>query len=162
VDVLAILEKAVPPVVTGAIGVAGSVWRLQKGLKNSIAAIGAKLETYKVATDGALRDIRKSIRELKATFRFELDHNKAELDETIAQLESEIEDAKRNSHNSLVEDATHQQKFTDLSRRIDELKESVKELEKAQSNFSKEQQIQWNEMNRTMGEIRGALRRTQS
>lgn len=149
--------KVVPPVVSGAVGVAGTLYKLTKSLDERVK----KLEDIRV------RDLENHNSSFSTKYKEDVAGLKALIDELKKEIDKEVEDLYSELRGRARERLDGRRLQTKLSERYLALEGRVENCEKAINNlnesfvqFSKGQQEQWQEINRVLGTIEGWLRAT--
>lgn len=131
-----VVEKALPPIITGAIGFAGATWRQSRKFSDRLHLLESAWRQFSEKDYG--RDA-------------------ASFAGTVHALREELESFKR-------EDRKERRLYSKLLERVSALEHQIGECEKALTElnaqtqeFAKEQNDQWQSMTRTLGQLEGYI-----
>lgn len=148
--------KVAAPVVSGAAGVAGTLWKITKDLEDRMRTL--ERERLPKTEDWVSGFKDKKYPEDLAALKKLIDELKKETDEEFDSLYNELKGRgkERREERRLVSKLT--QNFLTLQQRVGQCEEALKKLNEAFTQHAKGQQEQWQEISRALGHIEGWLR----
>lgn len=161
-----LLDKVALPVLSGAGGVALSIWRLQKSLSDRLEALEL---AWKQFND---KDYPRERGDFQAKFADQLAQVHAFLDllektkkELEAKINDEVEDINKGLNRRSHERAETRklqsrlsERYMALEGRMEKCEKSLSELSTQYQDFAKDQNEQWQTMNNQLGQLEGYLR----
>lgn len=117
-----------------------------------------QIEGFKLTLSDDIRTmVQAKLDELKRSLRLEVDTFKDDLKDEVERKARDF-DRQTNPGFNTVED--HRRRIEVLERLIERQREEHRQYVSAETfnNFTRDQNNQWNEMNRTLGQITGALK----
>lgn len=139
-----ILEKVVPPLLSGVAGVLATIWRASKSLVANVTALQLSLNALitEVATNktsSATRD--KELQDLIDNLRLQIAN----------MVTKDIQDIQRTIQR-------HEGRFEHVRDQIDDVEEAIGKVDTEMNRFIQEYNEKWNQLNRSLGIIEGYLK----
>lgn len=139
-----VLSKVLPPVLSGAAGVLATAWRYAKSFTDRLAIVEKLVSDLRMHFG---EDPPANLKALLNDLRKEL----TDIDTDLKRRARERSDMRRLS--TRLSD-----RYFALDARLDACEKSISDLNTSFVTFSKEQQDQWQDMTRMLGQVEGYLR----
>lgn len=140
-----IVEKVLPPILSGAFGVLTALWRASKSLVDRVSAVEHEIAGVKQSLTSLQQVVSKQYESIVESIS---DRAKArdlvEYKKQIVKLSEQV--------------MKLQERLAALNEQTKNNEESINAVNDGMANFVREQNDQWQSMNRSLGRIEGSLR----
>lgn len=155
-----LLDKVLPPVLAGAGGVATTIWRVTKGLKDKIEEVERQLNKLKEDNTREHGELKKESTDLKSDLEKAVEQFKKDVDKEIDEIYAALKARSKEQADLRRLVNKTQERYLTIEQRVEHCEKTINELNQEMTNYIKEQQEQWQATSRALGQIEGYLRAT--